>query len=651
MKLKHNYWKIVLQWGVLASLVGGVLWGTLHEEAVDVEAYCPFGGLQALGSFLVNDSLACSMSVLQISMGVVLALGVLFFAKLFCGYLCPLGTVGEWMGRVGRRLHLQREVRLGGVWDRLLRLVKYALLFWILYNTLLTSELFCKKLDPYYAVATGFQGEIVAWMSSITLSLLVLGGFFVRMFWCRYICPLGAVSNSFKFLPVVILATLATWILTFLDVENAWVWVLGATLSLSYLYEVVRMKSHYASLLHIQHEESLCTHCGLCERRCPYQLPITAQMNLKHVDCTLCGTCISACPTDALTINGKKKWRCVAPILTLLLAGLAFWVGSVTELPTIDEKWGDYQKKEGLQTFEMEGLQSIKCFGSSKALSSKMQQVAGVYGVKTFVGRHAVEILYDPKATDTVALQRQLFTPTQRKFRTPEADLPALRTLNLGVEGLHDKMDMVYFGMALQQVEGIYGFTSNFGCPISVRLYVDPRQKFDKEELRAVIEAEELVFSTPKGDKIFPMHSSLHSFEEGEMVPSQDFMHEMFSVVAQMSGRFTAQNKKWANLAKDALGVYEVEYPSLEKMPIRSQLPYFKSFLSCQEGILAVDFRLREDFVPLVCLTYVRELWTDQRLWDELFQAPKWTLRMSDGTFQDSEPRLKFKKQGATKND
>ena len=56
---------------------------------------------------------------------------------------------------------------------------------------------------------------------------------------------------------------------------------------------------------------------------------------------------------------------------------------------TIDEKWGDYEKVENLQTFEMEGLQTIKCFGSSKAFSAKMQAVQGVYGVKTFVRRHA----------------------------------------------------------------------------------------------------------------------------------------------------------------------------------------------------------------------------------------------------------------------
>ena len=211
MKRKPNYLKHILQWGVLAAIAGTVLWANFSENPVDVEAYCPFGGLQAFGTYLVNNSLACSMSMLQIMMGLVLAVGVILFSKLFCGYLCPLGTVGEWMGRAGKKLHLQVEVPSGSIVDKLLRVVKYVLLFTILYFTLSSSELFCKKLDPFYAVATGFKGEIVLWMSLTSLTLLLLGGFVVKMFWCKYICPLGAVSNIFKFTLLFVIAALVWW--------------------------------------------------------------------------------------------------------------------------------------------------------------------------------------------------------------------------------------------------------------------------------------------------------------------------------------------------------------------------------------------------------------------------------------------------------
>ncbi|MDE6070359.1 MAG: 4Fe-4S ferredoxin, partial [Alistipes sp.] len=73
---KPNYLKHLLQWGVLAAIVGTICWGVYSDTPVDVEKYCPFGGLQAFGTYLVNHSLACSMSMLQIMMGLVLAAGV-----------------------------------------------------------------------------------------------------------------------------------------------------------------------------------------------------------------------------------------------------------------------------------------------------------------------------------------------------------------------------------------------------------------------------------------------------------------------------------------------------------------------------------------------------------------------------------------------
>ena len=113
-------------------------------------------------------------------------------------------------------------------------------------------------------------------------------------------------------------------------------------------------------------------------------------MKVKHVDCTLCGNCIGACAKDALQVNGRRSLRWVPGLLAVVLFFLAIWLGSTMELPTIDEKWGDYEKVENLQTFEMEGLQTIKCFGSSTAFSAKMQAVPGVYGVTTFVRRQGV---------------------------------------------------------------------------------------------------------------------------------------------------------------------------------------------------------------------------------------------------------------------
>ena len=588
------------------------------------------------------------MSMLQIMMGLVLAAGVVFFSKLFCGYLCPLGTVGETMGRIGKKLRLQIDVPAGSVADRALRAVKYALLFTILYFTLSSSELFCKKLDPYYAVATGFKGDIVLWMSIASLTLLLLGGVVVKMFWCKYVCPLGAMSNIFKFLPLAVLAAAVIWLLDFCGVEGAWVWVLAAACAAAFFVEAVRLKSSIVPLMYVQCDAALCNDCGLCARKCPYHINVHDYAKVKHVDCTLCGQCVSSCASGALQINGRKACRWVPGLLAALLFGAALWLGTTLELPTIDEKWGDYEQVEHLETFEMDGLQTIKCFGSSKAFAAKMQTVPGVYGVRTFVRRHGVVVTYDPAVTDELKIQAAIFTPTLRKYATPDESVPMLDVVKLGVEGLHDRMDMVYFGMALQRIEGVYGFSAEFACPVDVTVYVDPAAQIGRQIFADAIDAKELVIPVKEGEKTIPMHTELKSYSvEGDQVSREEFAAIMFRDVEKLAGNFIANLEKWGDDAAFPKAVYEMEMPSVEKLLVRQAIPYFKSYLSCIDGIVSIDFVLR-DMTPVMRIRYVQSMWDDARIWNDIFQAEKWTLRMADGTFQEADSRLKFSNPGRT---
>ena len=195
---KQNWYKLAYQFAIIGILVFmGIRLLIDKAYAPDFEAYCPFGGLQALGSFFTMDSLSCAMTSTQIMMGVALFIGIVLFSRLFCGYICPLGTVSEWIGKLGDRMKVR--ITLKGVADYALRFLKYALLFITFYFTLKSSELFCKKFDPYYAAASGFNTDVVLLWALIAIGALVIGSLFFRLFWCRYLCPLGALSIIFKF--------------------------------------------------------------------------------------------------------------------------------------------------------------------------------------------------------------------------------------------------------------------------------------------------------------------------------------------------------------------------------------------------------------------------------------------------------------------
>jgi 4Fe-4S binding domain len=108
---KLNFPKFLYQLAVFSilSYIGLRLWFD-KVYTPDFEAYCPFGGLQAAGSFLTRGSLSCSMTSMQIMMGAMLLAGAFLISKLFCGYICPVGTTSEWLGKLGDRLKITLQI-------------------------------------------------------------------------------------------------------------------------------------------------------------------------------------------------------------------------------------------------------------------------------------------------------------------------------------------------------------------------------------------------------------------------------------------------------------------------------------------------------------------------------------------------------------
>ena len=206
---------------------------------------------------------------------------------------------------------------------------------------------------------------------------------------------------------------------------------------------------------------------------------------------------------------------------------------------------------------------------------------------------------------------------------------------------------MIYFGRVLQKIKGVYGFTSEFACPVDVTVYADPAAGITEKMFEEAIDAKELVIPAKEGEKVIPMHTVLKSYAVAGQVSREEFAQTMFRDVEKQAGRFIANIEKWGDDGEFPKAVYEMAFPGIEKMPIRNAFPYFKSFLSCSEGIVSVDFVLR-DLTPVMRIHYVKSMWNDEKLWKEIFQAEKWTLRMADGTFKEADPRLKFTNPGKT---
>lgn len=657
--IKRNWPKYLLQWGVLAALAAFLL--IPGKDPANPEAYCPMGGLQALTTFFVRGSLPCSMSMVQIVMGIVLAAAVVLFSKLFCGYLCPLGTVQDLLMKLRNTIGWRGiVVKNGTVADKVLRVIKYVLLFWIFYSTATASELFCKNLDPYYAVATGFKGEITLWMSLISVAAVILCGFMVNMFWCKYLCPLGAISNSLKFWVWIVVLAAAYYLLGTIGVNVPWWVLLAAFCVVGYLLEILCGKPRL-QVLHIMKNDSKCTHCGLCTKACPYGIDVAGCRAgaVKAVDCTLCGECTAVCPVDAIHTGvcvkgGRNVWNVLAPaVIALVLMGIGLWAGGKYELPTINVTWGIEQTLEdgtvkqlvdpsSLKTLEMEGLRSVKCYGSSMAFKAKLEKIRGVHGVKTFVSHHRAVITYDPAATTPEIIQESVFTPSKFRVNTPDMSaVDSIKVVTIRTENMYDKLDLNYLGLQMRLTDKkIYGLESEFACPLIVRVYMDASETADKAWFKKIVNMKELEMPVHGGGtKITPVNFKFVDLEDGESyISTESFIRKMFT---PFKAQFSSRVEEFAGKPQFVYGIPDANY---EKPIILRNLPFVSNHLSKNDGIIGVYLELDNSLTPALMIRYAAPM-TAERVW-ELLNMDKWTITYKKDDVREVDAKLKFKNPG-----
>ena len=621
-----NWPKYVLQWGVLVALILFLTGLIPGETAADPEAYCPMGGLQAFATYLAQNSLPCSMSSLQVMMGLALVAAVVLFSKLFCGYLCPLGTVQDIIKRLRVKFRIKSvKIANGSVADKILRIIKYALLFLIFYMTVEESELFCKNLDPYYAVATGFQGEITLWMSIVSICVLVIGSLVVDMFWCRYLCPLGAISNSLKFWVWIGVLFGIYYAANVIGAGIPWAVLLGAFCIIGYLLEVFNAKPKY-QILHVLKNESACNNCGLCQKMCPYHIDLRTFHNgkINHVDCTLCGECVAACANKALNVGIKEnkvgKFRKVVPaLLAVALTLFGIWAGGKIELPTIDMKWNTEDvASENLQTTTFDNLRTLKCYGSAMTFKAKMEKVPGVHGVKVFVTRQSADILYNAEATSPEKIREAIYIPSRCKVQQLDPSVTtSLKTVVIRTEGMYEKGDLDNLGAMLKETgRKIYWLESEFACPLIVRVIMDAGENLDEDWFEEIVEKE--YDFVKMEDEVIRTNASAYIRKS----------FKPFKVEIQ------SRIEKYGNWKQCWYEVSDLSFDNID-----SAMPFLSNYLTQQSSILGVYLELNADLVPTIRIRYVDPM-TEDKI-KELLARDTWTIS-NKGELKETKAKIAF---------
>ena len=240
---------------VAAAAVAGVRYA-LGRSLVSVETYCPFGGLETAYAFVTRQRFTCAAGDTNVALFVSLLALTVLARKAFCGWVCPVGALAEWEGKLAQRLFHRSDfaglVRVPPRVDRALRiLLRILVLAVILAATWTTGELVFRGYDPYYILFSANGHDVRAWSYAILGGLAVLG-LVLPMAWCRYLCPLGTA-----------------------------IWPFSAIGRL----RLARVDSH-------------CTACGACDQACPQLIDVSRVSSVRSGECTLCLECTAVCPSD-----------------------------------------------------------------------------------------------------------------------------------------------------------------------------------------------------------------------------------------------------------------------------------------------------------------------------------------------------------------
>ena len=192
--------------------------------------------------------------------GLMILFGIIF-GRIVCGFLCPFGLVQELLYKIK-----SVKIKKSNV-TRKLTYIKYFVLvvFVVMIPMTLYYPGFCKFICPVGTLEAGVInvvlnerlrsviGFLFGWKVIVAITILIMSIFMFRFF-CRFLCPLGAIYGFFN----------------------------------------------KVSIMGIKIDSKKCTHCNACINHC--------FMDVKRVgdrECIECGECRSVCKEGAIFTDIK----------------------------------------------------------------------------------------------------------------------------------------------------------------------------------------------------------------------------------------------------------------------------------------------------------------------------------------------------------
>ncbi len=275
-KFKYKRYAVQSVFLVFMLYAGIILQANIH-------ALCPFGGFAAFMSLFSENLLIKRIAVSSFILALSLFVLTVAASRGFCSWICPLGTIQEWVGNLGKKI-MKKRLEIPKIYDGPLRYLKYVVLAAIIYFTWVTGDLVFRSYDPWPALMHVFTEELFQefFYGFIFLILFVfIGSFFFERFWCKYFCPLGALT-------------------------------------------AVLSKISFVRV----YKTDCCIECGRCKKACPVNLDPVQKDSVSSAECLNCMKCIDVCPIGSgLELRSRLSKKKIVSSTVYMLVVLFIFFG------------------------------------------------------------------------------------------------------------------------------------------------------------------------------------------------------------------------------------------------------------------------------------------------------------------------------------
>lgn len=294
----------------------------LIRHLVQLAAFILFPGLFVTVFSAVRDIVTAFMEggfsinglFSQIMIVFVVFLITALWGRVFCGFLCSFGMLQELIFFFFRRI-ISKKVQLPVRFDSIMKFLKYFILAFVIVGVWILALPVDSSWDPWGVFGMLISGNLSAISTVIptvgfALFLAIcISALFVERFFCRYLCPLGAI------------------------------------------FTIISGKRLYK----IRCQSASCTNCGLCTRTCSMGIHIPEKDVVASGECIQCMRCLKVCPKVSLSAN--PAGAIVGTAAAAAIGGTVI-VGNLLSVPVtetvseqqVTEKNGKGNYKDGVYT-------------------------------------------------------------------------------------------------------------------------------------------------------------------------------------------------------------------------------------------------------------------------------------------------------------